>query len=53
MDVLRRFDPALTEVDARIAAHGAFGLINSTSRSTTTAGARKILRRMALAALTQ
>lgn len=53
VDVLRHVDPALDESDARIAAHGAFGLINSTAHSSTTPGARKVLRRMALSALTQ
>ncbi|QBJ95568.1 TetR/AcrR family transcriptional regulator [Rhodococcus sp. ABRD24] len=61
--VLRRVDPALNETCARIAAHGTFGLINSTpysavSPSPDNAGGetngdmtRTVLRRMALAAL--
>jgi AcrR family transcriptional regulator len=52
VEVLRRNDPDMAESDARVAAHGAFGLINSTAHSATTTGARKVLRRMALASLT-
>lgn len=52
--VLRRRDPARTEAHARIAAHAAFGLINSTPHSsnpTSLALTRNTLRTMALAAL--
>ncbi|WP_137724963.1 TetR/AcrR family transcriptional regulator [Prescottella subtropica] len=53
VDVLRRIDPALDETPARIAAHGAFGLLNSTPYSAGDAAdlTRAVLRRMALAAL--
>ncbi|WP_305092385.1 TetR/AcrR family transcriptional regulator [Prescottella sp. R16] len=53
--VLRRIDPTLDETRARIAAHGAFGLLNSTPHSADSrAGAdatRTVLRQMVLAAL--
>ncbi|MFC4375705.1 TetR/AcrR family transcriptional regulator [Nocardia halotolerans] len=52
--VLRALDPALPEEIARIQAHAAFGLINSTPHSATAASASKarpVLRQMALAAL--
>ncbi|MGE0215413.1 SACE_7040 family transcriptional regulator [Mycolicibacterium sp.] len=59
VDVLRRRDASLSESDARLMAHAAFGLLNSTSHSikpgnTKTAGAnsRTILRTMTVAALT-
>ncbi|MFE3546049.1 TetR/AcrR family transcriptional regulator [Nocardia sp. NPDC059177] len=52
--VLRELRPGLTEETARIQAHAAFGLINSTPHSATKASAgkaRPVLREMALAAL--
>ncbi|MFC4125866.1 SACE_7040 family transcriptional regulator [Nocardia rhizosphaerae] len=52
--VLRDLDPELAEDTARIQAHAAFGLINSTPHSapsTSAAKARPVLRAMALAAL--
>ncbi|MGI9163453.1 MAG: SACE_7040 family transcriptional regulator [Mycobacterium sp.] len=52
--VLRRLDPQLAEADARVVAHAAFGLLNSTPHSTTTAGqdrSREVLRAMTAAAL--
>ncbi|MFF3222267.1 TetR/AcrR family transcriptional regulator [Nocardia suismassiliense] len=52
--VLRDLHPGLPEETARVQAHAAFGLINSTPHSATTATAaraRPILRRMALSAL--
>ncbi|WP_378734159.1 TetR/AcrR family transcriptional regulator [Nocardia brasiliensis] len=52
--VLRELHPDLPEEAARVQAHAAFGLINSTPHSATTATAaraRPILRRMALSAL--
>ncbi|MEU7215228.1 SACE_7040 family transcriptional regulator [Nocardia iowensis] len=52
--VLRELHPDLPEESARVQAHAAFGLINSTPHSATTATAaraRPILRRMALSAL--
>jgi AcrR family transcriptional regulator len=51
---LRRIDPDLSEADAGVKAHAAFGLINSTSHSThsyPTARTRATLRRMTLDAL--
>ncbi|MGQ0481807.1 MAG: SACE_7040 family transcriptional regulator [Pseudonocardia sp.] len=54
VDTLRRRHPRLTDTDARVAAHGVFGLLNSTPHSApgTDAGpAADQLRRMALAAL--
>lgn len=53
VDTLRRISPDLPDDAARIAAHGAFGLLNSTpySGSGDTAQAAAVLRRMALAAL--
>ncbi|MGX1770961.1 SACE_7040 family transcriptional regulator [Nocardia brasiliensis] len=54
--VLRELHPGLPEETARVQAHAAFGLINSTPHSASTATAaraRPILRRMALSALTQ
>ncbi|MFI9510495.1 TetR/AcrR family transcriptional regulator [Nocardia sp. NPDC052566] len=53
--VLRALHPGLPEEAARVQAHAAFGLINSTPHSATpatAARARPILRRMALSALT-
>ncbi|MGQ0573189.1 MAG: SACE_7040 family transcriptional regulator [Pseudonocardia sp.] len=54
VDTLRRIHPDLPADAARVAAHGAFGLLNSTphSGSGDTAGAAAVLSRMALAALT-
>ncbi len=54
VDTLRRVSPDLPDDAARIAAHGAFGLLNSTphSRSGDQTQAAAVLRRMALAALT-
>ncbi|MFD4355060.1 TetR/AcrR family transcriptional regulator [Nocardia sp. NPDC058518] len=52
--VLRELNPALPEEAARIQAHAAFGLINSTPHSASAASAsraRPVLRQMALAAL--
>jgi AcrR family transcriptional regulator len=57
--VLQQLDDALSEVDARLMAHAAFGLLNSTPHSirpgpikTAEAGSRAILREMTVAALT-
>ena len=57
--VLREINPGLAEPDARLMAHAAFGLLNSTPYSTKPAGgkpagsrSRAVLRSMALAALT-
>ncbi|MBW0115871.1 SACE_7040 family transcriptional regulator [Pseudonocardia abyssalis] len=52
VDTLRRVHPGLSVEDARVAAHGAFGLLNSTPHAGRSAGAAALLRRMALAALT-
>jgi AcrR family transcriptional regulator len=55
VDVLRRITPGLSAESARIAAHGAFGLLNSTPHSGSRAAADEVaglLRRMALTALT-
>ena len=51
--VLRERDPTLGEVDARVRAHAAFGLMNSTPYSAKPAGARSraVLREMTVAAL--
>ncbi|WP_405178321.1 TetR/AcrR family transcriptional regulator [Nocardia sp. NBC_01377] len=54
VSVLRELHPGLAEETARVQAHAAFGLINSTPHSATSATAartRPILRRMALTAL--
>ncbi|UGT57890.1 TetR/AcrR family transcriptional regulator [Nocardia asteroides] len=56
VQVLREVHPDLAEDTARVQAHGAFGLLNSTPHSATPASATKarpVLRRMALAALAQ
>jgi len=58
VDTLRRMHPDLPADRARIAAHGAFGLLNSTPHISPRDGARdeastEVLRRMALAALTR
>lgn len=54
--VLTRLDQDLPEEDARVMAHAAFGLLNSTPHSLRPAApqaqSRKVLRRMTLAALT-
>lgn len=54
--VLTRLHPELTEEDARVMAHAAFGLLNSTPYSVRPAvsktHSRAVLRRMTLAALT-
>lgn len=59
VDVLRRCSAELTEADARLMAHGTFGLLNSTAHSmkpgttkTAEAGSRTVLREMTVAALT-
>ncbi|WP_069163946.1 SACE_7040 family transcriptional regulator [Nocardia altamirensis] len=54
VEVLRELHPGLPEETARVQAHAAFGLINSTPHSATKATAtraRPVLRRMALSAL--
>ena len=59
VDTLRRLDPTRTEADARIMAHAAFGLLNSTPHSVratkaaakTDDASRAVLRSMTLAAL--
>ncbi|MGV0745875.1 SACE_7040 family transcriptional regulator [Mycolicibacterium sp. XJ870] len=56
VSVLTRLDTDLPEDDARVMAHAAFGLLNSTPHSVRPAApkahSRKVLRRMTLAALT-
>jgi AcrR family transcriptional regulator len=52
VDTLRRAHPGLPAESARVAAHGAFGLLNSTPHTGGGAEAAALLRRMALAALT-
>lgn len=59
VDVLRRCSAELTEADARLMAHGTFGLLNSTAHSmkpgttkTAEASSRTVLREMTVAALT-
>lgn len=56
VDVLRQIDPALDEADARVQAHAAFGLLNSTPYSlkapSRTHSSRPVLRAMTVAALT-
>ncbi|GLP80339.1 SACE_7040 family transcriptional regulator [Mycobacterium antarcticum] len=55
VDVLRRLDPGVDEGDARLMAHAAFGLINSTPHSVRPGAVREssraVLRAMTLAAL--
>jgi AcrR family transcriptional regulator len=51
-DTLRRVHPGLPADSARIAAHGAFGLLNSTPHAGRSPEAATLLRRMAMAALT-
>jgi AcrR family transcriptional regulator len=57
VDVLRQLDDTLREADARLMAHAAFGLLNSTPHSVTPgtakASERAVLRAMTVAALTQ
>ncbi|MDA2893802.1 TetR/AcrR family transcriptional regulator [Mycolicibacterium sp. BiH015] len=59
VQVLRRRDTELTEADARLMAHGTFGLLNSTAHSmkpgttrTAETSSRSVLRAMTVAALT-
>lgn len=52
VDTLQRAHPGLSTESARIAAHGAFGLLNSTPHSGRGPAVAPLLRRMALAALT-
>jgi AcrR family transcriptional regulator len=59
VDVLRRLDDSLREADARLMAHAAFGLLNSTPHSVKPSGtkaaeanSRAVLRAMTVAALT-
>ena len=59
VDVLRQLDDTLSEADARLMAHAAFGLLNSTPHSvkpgaakTAEASSRDVLRAMTVAALT-
>lgn len=56
VSVLTRLDPDLGEDDARVMAHAAFGLLNSTPHSVRPAvpksHSRAVLRRMTMAALT-
>lgn len=54
VDTLRKLTPGLSAEAARIAAHGAFGLLNSTPHSATTADPPQVaalLRQMAITAL--
>ncbi|MFC4946323.1 TetR/AcrR family transcriptional regulator [Pseudonocardia sp. GCM10023141] len=51
-DTLRRIHPTLSADSARIAAHGAFGLLNSTPHTGRGPDAVALLRRMAMTALT-
>lgn len=59
VDTLRKLDPTRTEADARVMAHAAFGLLNSTPHSVRATKAapkpddasRAVLRSMTLAAL--
>lgn len=53
VDVLARLHPGLPAESARVAAHGAFGLLNSTPHSGRRPESARLLRRMALAALTE
>ncbi|WP_067839292.1 TetR/AcrR family transcriptional regulator [Nocardia lijiangensis] len=56
VEVLRKLHPRLPEEAARVQAHAAFGLLNSTPHSAppaTASKARPILREMALSALTR
>jgi AcrR family transcriptional regulator len=51
VDTLRSVHPGMTEEAARVAAHGAFGLLNSTPHTGDGPEAVTLLRRMALTAL--
>jgi AcrR family transcriptional regulator len=51
VETLRRLHPGLSEEAARVAAHGAFGLLNSTPHTGRGPEAVTLLRRMALTAL--
>jgi AcrR family transcriptional regulator len=51
VDALRRLRPDLSEEAARVAAHGTFGLLNSTPHTGRGPEAVTLLRRMALTAL--
>jgi AcrR family transcriptional regulator len=51
VDALRKLHPELSYEAARVAAHGAFGLLNSTPHTGRSVEAVTLLRRMALAAL--
>ena len=51
VDALRKLHPELSYEAARVAAHGAFGLLNSTPHTGRSAEAVTLLRLMALAAL--
>ena len=51
VDALRKLHPGLSDEAARAAAHGAFGLLNSTPHSGRSTEAVALLRRMALTAL--
>lgn len=51
VDTLRRIHPGMSAEEARVAAHGTFGLLNSTPHSGRTPRGTVLLRRMALAAL--
>ena len=52
VETLRRAHPGLSAEEARVAAHGAFGLLNSTPHTGRGPQATALLRRMTLAALT-
>jgi AcrR family transcriptional regulator len=51
VDALRKLHPRLSDEAARAAAHGAFGLLNSTPHTGRSAEAVALLRKMALTAL--
>jgi len=51
VDALRKLHPGLSDEAARVAAHGAFGLLNSTPHTGRSVEAVALLRRMALTAL--
>ena len=51
VDALRKLHPELSYEAARVAAHGAFGLLNSTPHTGRSVEAVALLRRMALSAL--
>ncbi len=51
VDTLQRLHPGLSDTTARVAAHGAFGLLNSTPHSGRSPQAAALLCRLALAAL--